>query len=131
MLDPVELNKYAFDDAMYDEVADRLQSMSPWGREDEIQPVQLNQRHEVDANPFAQGSAYEEATQAPPAEEHLDAHQWDLEPVPFLEPMPVPLVPLPEEEPSISDRDPDNHENSEELEEQVPEDQAQHDLNDP
>ena len=130
MLDPVELNKYAFDDAMFDEVADRLQGMSPWGRGDEIQPVQLNQR-QVDTNPFARGSAYEEAIQAPPAEEHLDAHQWDLEPVPFLEPMPVPLVPLPEEEPPISDRDPDNHENSEELEEQVPEDQAQHDLNDP
>ena len=98
-----------------------------WGRENEIQPVRLNQRREVDTNPFAQGSAYEEAIQAPPTEEHLDAHQWDLEPVPFLEPMPVPLVPLPEEEPPIPDRDPDNHENSKELEDQVPEDQAQHD----
>jgi hypothetical protein len=36
MLDSVELNKYAFDDSMYDEVTDRLQRMSPWGREDDV-----------------------------------------------------------------------------------------------
>jgi len=137
MLDPVELNKYAFDDAMYDEVADRLQGMSSWGREDDVVQISSYQHREVVTALFG----FVEAMHAPPPEEQVSIHQWNSEPVPALEPMPPPPETPPDveggvEAPASPTQDQgspeDIHDDFDELEEDILErEQAQHDLNDP